>query len=174
MIGLNIKSTFDPQPVRNDTDQRSTGFLSRFGAHVWTKAWQSIRQRKGSSRPGRPPSSHGTLGKKNIAFAVEKEKQNVVIGAVKLNQIFFDRDGQPVSGTVPQTLEEGGDVWILEVLKMGRWQRMDLRSRRHAAGLEKRLRKVTIAPRPFMRPARDAVIQEDVKRGVPGMWGKAA
>ncbi len=77
----------------------------------------------------------------------------VVVGPMKTNQVFFDRNRQPVSGTVPQVLEYGGQITILEWFRAGVWQRADLRSLRRFADLPTRYRTVNIAARPFMHPA---------------------
>jgi hypothetical protein len=147
---------FDKPAILNSVDAGTRQFLSKFGAFVRTRARSSIRTRKTPSEPGTPPSSHeGTL-KKYIYFGYDQNVRSVVIGPEKTNQVFFNGDGRPVTGTVPEVLERGGEIRILEVFKYGRWQRADLRSRRSIAGLKTRLRTVKIEARPYMGPAFEA------------------
>ena len=157
---------FDKPGVMNRVDRGKMRVLSRFGAFVRKSAIWSIRTRKKSSDPGQPPSSHtGTL-KRFIYFAYEPSRDSVVIGPMKTNQVFFDGDGQPVTGTVPEVLEYGGRIRVAEMqLSDGLWRRIDLRSRRRATGRPKRLRTVQIKARPYMGPA---FRKEQPK--LPAMW----
>jgi len=144
---------FDRPAVTSAVDRATRRVLSRFGSYVRRTARFSIRRRKAASAPGAPPSSHTGDLKNRIYFAYEPQRQNVVIGPVRLNQVSFGPDRRPVRGTVPEVLEKGGAIRILEVKKYGRWQRADLRSKRRLSGLPARLRKVSIAARPYMGPA---------------------
>lgn len=147
---------FDSKLVMRAVDKARRAVLSKAGAFIRTRAKTSIRKRKGISEPGRPPHSHeGTL-KRFLYFGYDPGADTVVVGPAKTNQVFFDKDRKPVTGTVPEILEKGGQITILEVFKYGRWQRVDLRSRRRLAGLKTRYRKVTIKPRPYMGPAMEA------------------
>lgn len=153
---LNARVTrmfFDKPAVMRAVDRATRRVLSRFGSYVRRTARFSIRRRKAPSVPGAPPSSHTGDLKNRIYFAYEPQRQNVVIGPTPTNQVFFKADGRPVRGTVPEVLEKGGAIRILEVRKYGRWQRADLRSHRRLSGLPTRLRTVQIAARPYMGPA---------------------
>jgi len=166
MIGMVAKSMFfDRKAVLGAVDRATRKVLSRFGAFVRTTARHSIRRRKAVSQPGQPPTNRtGTL-KRFIWFAYEPAKRSVIIGPAKTNQVFFDGDGRPVKGTVPEVLEDGGSIFVREVFKWGAWRRADLRSRRRLAGLPTRLRKVNIAARPYMGPA---FAKEKPK--LPSLW----
>lgn len=165
MIGMQAKTLFRAKPVRDAVARAEIRHLHHLGGFTRKTARNSIRKRKGSSQPGQPPSDHtgilkGGKGKAGgIFYAVEAPfhgRKNVVIGPVKTNQIFFNNDGRPVRGTVPRVLEEGGEITIFEVRKFGRWRRADLRSRRRIAELDpkdRRMRRVKIEARPYMRPA---------------------
>jgi len=144
---------FDKPAVQNAVDRAMRRVHSQFGAYVRRTARFSIRKRKASSAPGSPPSSHTGDLKRRIFFAYEPQRQNVIIGPIRTNQVFFGPDRRPVRGTIPEVLEEGGAIRILEVRKYGRWQRADLRSKRRLSGLPACLRKVSIAARPYMGPA---------------------
>lgn len=165
MIGLQAKTMFSARPVKNAVDKADLRNLGHFGGFVRKVARNSIRKRAGSSEPGQPPSSHqgilkGGDGKPGgIFYQVEASalgRKNVVVGPVKTNQIFFNNDGRPVRGTVPEVLEKGGEINVFEIRIQGRWRRADFRSRRRIAELDaddKRMRRVTIEARPYMRPA---------------------
>jgi len=161
---------FDRERVLKAVPRARRRALSKAGAFIRTRARTSIRKRRGTSPPGSPPYSHvGTL-RKGILFGYDPARESVVIGPVKTNQVFFDKHLAPVRGTAPEVLEFGGDIWILEVFKAGRWQRADLRSRRRNAGLEQRYRKASIAPRPFMGPALEAELAAGT---IPKHWANS-
>ena len=117
---------FDSRAVISKVDRATRRVLSKFGAFVRRTAKGSIRKRKKSSEPGKPPSSHTGLLKKFIWFGYEPEHQTVVIGPAAL-------DGHS-RGTAPELAEHGG---FGMVLKKGKPVR-----RRYRA-------------RPFMGPALD-------------------
>lgn len=173
-----IKTQFFDKAVVDHLAPKVRKVLSRFGAYTMRTMQKSVR-RKGTkstphSKPGDPPfSPTGTL-RRFIRFYFDPKEQSVVIGPEKLNMVFFDGHGRPVRGTVPQVLEEGGEINILEIFTLmpvgydrrrgGRkaskttkwekqWVRADLRSRRRNAGKPTRLRKVKIAARPYAEPA---------------------
>lgn len=174
MIGFTLalsqakRSFFDRNKVQNAMDKTTGRVLSRFGAFVRTRAKTSMRKREGTSKPGQPPFAHTGLLRKWILFAYERAQQNVIIGPLLANKIFLDGDGKPRTGTVPEVLEYGGTIGIIEVFKHGRWQRADLRSKRRLAGLKMRRRFVDIAARPYMRPAHAAELKQLSK-----LWSNA-
>jgi len=134
--GIEIKRWFFDRRVAIDrVDAATRRVLSKFGAYVRRSARSSIRKRKRPSAPGRPPSSHTGLLRKFIYFAFDPDRRSVVVGPVQLHR--------RASG-VPLVLEYGG--------------RTTVRSYRQA-------RKVTILPRPYMRPA-----FEKNKTMLPAMW----
>lgn len=165
-----LKSMFlDTRAVTDSVDRATRKVLSKFGAFVRTRAKSSIRSRKAASSPGSPPSSHTGILKRFIYFAYDANVQSVIIGPAATNQVFFQGDGQPVTGTVPEILERGGSIRILERQRPdGTWTRADLRSRRRLGGVPIRLRTVTIRPRPYMGPA-----FEKEKDGLPNLWADA-
>lgn len=161
MFGYRVdqaKSFFLDRPrVLAMADERTRFVMASWGGYARKVARNSIKKRKGISVAGSPPHSHvGTL-KRFLYFAMERERRTVIVGPAKTNQIFFDKHRQPVSGTVPEILEEGGQITIMEIRRFGQWRRADLRSRRRiaeAAPEDKRFRTATIAPRPYMAPAK--------------------
>ena len=184
MIGYKLDKAksmfFDRKTVLSSVDRATRRVLSKFGAYVRTSAKSSIRKRKKVSDPGRPPSSRTGLLKKYIFFAYDGRKQSVVIGPVRLNTKYFDRDVQPKTGLVPEVLEYGGSLDVIE-RKIGpdMWVRRDLRRRGSGAivqalaekrfvkanGVHHRRRTVRVAPRPYMGPA-----LEREKPKLPAMW----
>ena len=94
------KMFFDRVKVRKHIDERTRKVFARFGAYVRETAQKSIKEREGTSAPGRPPFSHvGTL-RKHIYFAFDPQSRSVVIGPV----IF----GAGNSGIALPALEKGG------------------------------------------------------------------
>lgn len=170
------QSFFDRDAILKSMDKATRKALSKFGAFVRQRAKTSLRYRNKVSAAGSPPSAHrsamsgikkGNTRKKQqptsplrefIFFAYDAQEKAVYIGPAKTNQVFFDHNREPVTGTVPRVLEEGGQITVLEWLKGGAWSRADLRSRRRVAERPTRFRTVTIAARPYMKPAYDAEI----------------
>lgn len=160
---------FDRELVVKKVDWARRRVLSKLGAFVRTRAQSSmlrhavrrgfgvkskVTDREGVSPPGEPPFVHTGLLVKFVFFAWDENAGGVVVGPMKTNQVFFQgKDRKPVSGTVPQVLEYGGQITILEWFRAGVWQRADLRSRRRIAERPTRFRTATVAPRPYMRPA---------------------
>ncbi len=165
MLGMSLDKAksnfFDTPKVKKALDEVTREKLSRLGAFTRRTAQQSIRVRKKPSAPGSPPSGHNQqLLSKNIEFAWDSSARSVVVGPTALNIIYFDGNGQPVKGLVPEVLEEGGEIRVLEVFKRGEWRRADLRSKRRLAGLPTRMRSIFIAARPYMKPAFDKELKE--------------
>lgn len=164
-IHFNIsKAHFFDRPVIREMDRKAGKVLSRFGAFVRTRARSLLNKKPTKNRPvsnpGEPPRRQTGILRQFVFFAYDPREKAVVIGPAKTNQVFFDRMGQPVRGTVPEVLEYGGQITILEALydvpgKGPTWLRADLRSKRRLTELQKRMRTATIAARPYMRPAFD-------------------
>jgi hypothetical protein len=99
---LSIKAAkgnfFDRESVLKATDAATRRVLSRFGAFVWRRSKSSIRKRRKSSLPGKPPSSHVGLLRNLIFFTYDASARSVVIGPVLINR----------STGAPEVLEHGG------------------------------------------------------------------
>jgi hypothetical protein len=117
---------FDRLRITDKADAQTKKALSRFGAFVRRTARQSIRQRKSSSRPGQPPSSHTGILKQFIFFGYDSNRRSVVIGPVNTSR---------KSSGVPETLEYGGTVRLTSGAAKGKT--------------------TTIEARPYMGPAFD-------------------
>jgi hypothetical protein len=169
---FNVSMFFDKPAVTKSVDRARITRLSKFGAFVRTRARSSIRKRKKVSAAGTPPSSRTGVLKRFIFFSYERQNDSVIIGPAKTNQIFFNHDGEPVNGTVPEILEKGGSITIREVqYPNGKWWRDDLRIRRtdhFLANAPRRMRTIQIDARPYMGPAFEAELPK-----APGLWANS-
>ncbi|MGE0606562.1 MAG: hypothetical protein AB7O62_05485 [Pirellulales bacterium] len=134
---------FDRQAVMNATTRAERKVLSRFGAFVRTTARSSIRKRKKPAAPSQPPSSHTGLLKRNIFFAYESDRANVVIGPIRLNA---------KNTNAPETLEHGGAATVVRKGRRGKRTK----------------RRVHIDARPFMGPA-----AEKERSKLPTLWANS-
>lgn len=158
MLDLRIKELFFDRPaVQRSVDRGRRRAHIRIGGFLRTVARRSIRKRKGVSEPGKPPHSHTGLLRNHIYFAHDPGAESVVIGPALLAT--RDDDGKPVSGTVPQVLEQGGAIRVREVRRGNRWARA--RSKRAAEGKPTRFVTADVKPRPFMGPALEQARQAD-------------
>jgi hypothetical protein len=123
---MHIKDMFfDRHVVMRAMDSAKRKVLSQAGAFIRTAARTSIRKRKGTAPPGKPPYSHEGSLRKLILFGYDRASDSVVVGPVGF-----------AKSTAPQALEHGGET-VVHTRRSGR-----LVSRR-----------VKIAARPFMAPA---------------------
>lgn len=154
-IPLRSAQFLDRAAVHKAVGKRNARALGRVGAFIRRRARSSMRRRKKVSTPGSPPSAHSTdkvATLKNIQFFFDQRKQSLVVGPVKLNQA-NDLVGGAGRVTIPQLMEHGGRVSILEKSYDGtRWRRADRRRRTRAWEVTRR-RIATYQPRPFMGPA---------------------
>lgn len=146
MIAVGIEQAkrlfFDKSAVTRAVDRAERKVFSKFGAFVRQTARNSIRTRRERSLPGEPPSSHTGLLKRFILFLYDPARHSVIVGPVRLNQKI---------GEAPAALEFGG------------------RSRVYAGRRNRRrLRTVTIRPRPYMRPA-----LERERPQLPALWANS-
>ena len=118
-----FKSQFFDRAVTDSIDRGAKKALSRFGAFVWKRDKSSLRYRKKSSTPGKPPSVHRSTGftrvRKNrktgtetkqpasplrelTLFAFDPLQRSVVIGAALFAK------AKAGAGKAPKVIEEGG------------------------------------------------------------------
>lgn len=127
MVTLRVtKLFFDKPAVLRAVSKARRAVLSKAGAFIRRTARSSIRARKGSAPPGKPPHSHVGLLRRFLFFAYEPASESVVIGPEKLNK----------RTDAPRVLEHGGKA-LLERRRRGKLVR----------------RRVSIEPRPLMGPA---------------------
>jgi len=123
---MRVKNLFFDRPtVRRAVDPAKRRALSRGGAFVRQRAKTSMRRRRGTSRPGRPPYAHEGSLRRLIFFGYDRRTESVVVGPVGFRR-----------GDVPNVLEFGGRTTVVR-------RRRGKRSRR----------RVCVAARPYMRPA---------------------
>lgn len=97
------KQFFDQTRVIRDMDRKTRKVMSKGGAYIRRIAQTSMRTKKGSSPPGSPPYSHGQKKlRKNIFFAYDPDRKNLIVGPV-----MFERTKDQ---KVPSVLERGGKV----------------------------------------------------------------
>ena len=126
MIDIRVKQFFFDRPrVVAAVDRAKRKALSRGGAFIRQSAWTSIRKRKGSAPPGKPPHSHEGSLRRLILFGYDRSTDSVVVGPVGFTR-----------SAAPNVLEFGGKTVIM--------RRVRGRIVRH---------RVKIAERPFMGPA---------------------
>lgn len=126
MIEMRITALFlDRAKVQRAVDKGRLRALSKGGAFVRQAARTSIRKRKGSAPPGKPPHSHEGSLRRLILFGYDRSTDSVVVGPVGFNK-----------STAPNVLEFGGRTVITRRVR-GRLVRQ----------------RVKIAARPFMLPA---------------------
>lgn len=126
MIDLRIKQMFFDRPkVKRAVDAARRKVLSKAGAFIRQTARTSIRNRKGTSKPGDPPHSHVGLLRRFILFGYDRQSDSVVVGPVGFRQ-----------SIAPRVLERGGTTTVTR--------------RRRGRRTERRVR---IAARPYMKPA---------------------
>lgn len=126
MITMRIKDLFfDRAAVMGAVDAAKRKVLSKAGAFIRTAARTSIRKRKGSAAPGKPPHSHEGSLRRLILFGYDRTSDSVVVGPVGFK-----------NSTAPSALEYGGSATV---------------TRRRRGRRESRT--VKIAARPYMGPA---------------------
>lgn len=126
MIDMRIKHMFFDRPrIVAALDRTKRKALSRGGAFIRQAAKTSIRKRKGSAPPGKPPHSHEGSLRRLILFGYDQRTDSVVVGPVGFKK-----------STAPNVLEFGGTTLITRRVK-GRLVRQ----------------RVKIAARPYMAPA---------------------
>ncbi len=126
MIDMRIKHMFFDRPrIVAALERTKRKALSRGGAFIRQAAKTSIRKRKGSAPPGKPPHSHEGSLRRLILFGYDQRTDSVVVGPVGFKK-----------STAPNVLEFGGTTVITRRVK-GRLVRQ----------------RVKIAARPYMSPA---------------------
>ena len=117
MVTLQMRAIFfDDAKVLRAIGRAKRRAMIRGGALVRQIARRSIRKRKKTSAPGRPPSSHAGDLRNKIFFGYDPDTASTVIGPVKY-----------AAGEAPNLLEFSGTV--VRRLKSGRTRRLHYRAR---------------------------------------------
>lgn len=150
---------FDRKAVTDRMEKKKLRIYRQAGGTVRKIARNSLKYRKGPSSVGQVPHVHrgddgDSLLKSRLFFAYDAARDSIVVGPAFLNKVTFKEASLSAPGVrVPELLEKGGRAYVFEILKYGRWQRADLRSRRRIAEYPQRFRGYTMGPRPYMAPA---------------------
>lgn len=146
MVTLKLKKlAFHPEHVQRAMDPVKREAAYKAGSFIRTKARQSIKSRKGISKPGKPPHSHTRILKDLIYFKADSAGESVIVGPVAHGK-----------GEAPSLLEFGGTV-VRKVYPPA-----------FSKGGRPRRVRMTYRPRPFMGPAMATGLQEaHAKTGNP-------
>lgn len=128
MVDIRIKMLFFDRPkVAHAVDRAKRRALARAGAFIRQTARRSMRRKKGSAPPGKPPHVHEGSLRRLIFFGYDPATDSVVIGPVGFRR-----------STAPNVLEFGGTAIV---------------EKRRRRGRKRSRRKVRIAQRSYMGPA---------------------
>jgi hypothetical protein len=151
----------DKPAVANAKARLEKRGLTKCGAYTRTKARGLLRsggKKQKRSKPGGPPRMQSPEKeiKKFLYFVYDPVSQSVVVGPALLNGLKRNPDGHPVPGT----LEHGGVVSQSHVRLSGGLlvPTNSKLARRH--GGTKIVETKKQEPRPFMRPAFEAVLPQ--------------
>jgi hypothetical protein len=162
-----VDSFFDRPAVLARMARATARSLSKAGAFVRRRAISRLRRRKRYSKPGESPSIRSTdrvASLRNILFGFDG-RYSVIVGPVGLNQLQY-AGGRLSAGTVPATLEFGGQVGIREKLVGATW--VPTGRRKPRPDQPTRVRVANYAPRPFMGPALEAERDK-----FPNLWARS-
>ena len=169
------KGFFDRRQVVDAMDNATKTVFSKFGMYVMRDARKSMHQAKSFadySKPGHAPLVHMGLIKDFLLYCFDPAERAVIIGPAWAGK------NPPGYGatTVPEVLEKGGFVhqrlswWKLrrmhEAGKTDYGFRVAFLALKDKAG---EMRNVFYAPRPYMQPAFDAKIKNEL----PKLWKNA-
>ena len=109
---IKFEQFFDRAKVLNEVHKDNLRRLSRAAAFIRRRARSSLKRRKKTSAPGKPPSvhsrdEHATL--KKILFGLDSDGESVVIGPVALAS---SRLKGSSASTVAELLEFGGTATV--------------------------------------------------------------
>lgn len=141
---------FDRRAVKNSLDKGAAKAMAQIGGFVRTSSKGSIKKpgkRSENSKPGKPPKRHTPHLRNRIFFVYDAKKKSVVIGPLKWTAP--RSDWKPVDQpSAAATLELGGKVRGIPKFQTGHL----------TATVAGPPVTVTVAPRPYMRPALDRAI----------------
>jgi hypothetical protein len=80
MVGIRVRTISKMQQVKRKAQAGSIKSLGHAGGAIRLAAIRSIRKAAGPSSPGQPPHTHTRRLPRAIKYAVEKNRQMVVIG----------------------------------------------------------------------------------------------
>ena len=164
------KLFFDGEAILSKLSKADRDVNSKAGAYVMTSARRSMRKvnKKGTpSPPWQPPKERkGFLkkGRYGVQFGWDPVTRTVVVGP----EIFPGLKDRNPGGTMPESLEHGGDVAVMEAQRKDGSYSIRAMAWAKVNGAKTRERVAAIKPRPFMGPA---LAKEAPK--FPGLWKNA-
>ena len=136
---------------------------------------KELKRTKRVSAPGKPPSVHTRKALSTIRYEYDYKSLTGVVGPVIQTRTGNKTRNQT---TVPATLEHGGSYTIQEHWQQfgfsdqGRWVRTTKGTVRSGQKLRKRKRRITIKPRPFMKPALMFELKSgNLNKAFANQWG---
>lgn len=164
------KYFFDREAVIRSVDRATLVSLRRAGGLTRKISRNSIGRLAPKAKvrpPGQPPRNRTDRLRDGIVFALEQATKSVIVGPRLYNQTDL-QEGEWRSGVIPQILEFGGRIGILEqqVGPNGVWLRVDKRYRKN--NNPKRIRVAQYQPHPYMNPALEKVLPK-----LPSIWEEA-
>jgi len=183
------KFFFDRPIVKKAIGKAAAKAMAETGGWIRKTAQRLQRYRKTTSKPGNPPHAHQPRPymRRYLWFSFNPSNNSLIVGPVKLNAIYWNHHGEPITGPVPNVLEFGGKIRQMEVWKgyrrdrmgrfvkpgnqvastQGEWKRADMRSKSRLAKRRTRMTVKTIRPRPYMGPVLSLAI---TNRIIPRVW----
>ncbi len=171
------ESYFAPGIVLDRMDRAHAQVSRKFGAFVRQRAKTSMRYTLKSAAPGTPAAAHKSQmrtktnrktgvskpqlvspEREGIFFYYDPQTRTVIIGPTLW--VHSRKTGNPTSGTIPETLEFGGSITILEVLrearnskKFGHLPQRWKQARERISGRPSRMRTINVSAHPTMNLA---------------------
>ena len=155
-IGRSVLLFLDPAAIAARIDEPVRRKQMLGGYHIRQLARRRLRKRKRSSSPGESPSAHSDKLRGGIVFARDPSTGAVRVGPQFESQSSGRQSSHTTEGTIPQVLEFGGRISLVEQQRPVKGQVIWTHPRRPRPGdesLPTRRRTVLIAARPYMVPA---------------------
>ena len=145
------EASFNSLVMKQKVNKFERRWLIKIGATIRTFSMRSMRRRKGSSPPGKPPHAHHGALRKLIIFALTNGDQDVIVGPMLFKSSTNDYN-------LPNLHEFGGMVMRKVTGRKG----------------SRSSKPVRYPKRPYMKPALIPAIEFLRKKGeIPKIFAKA-
>lgn len=163
---VSANATFNVTGAAEASRKAERSYLFRVGAYARTTARRLLKKKKTKySRPGDPPNSKTGDMRNGIAFRVQMQERNVIIGperdTSKKNSLTLHEFGGTVrgkAGYVPIPNREIRQSQLVEGFPV-----LPSRQRAHSRVFLPAGRRV-YKPRPYMAPALDKTLEQDQRK----------
>ena len=165
---MSVVVKFDYATAKRAADRAKRSAIIKQLSFIRIRASRDVlRRRKKPSSPGQPPNVHSRdkyASLKNIRFVYDGVSG--IVGPVKLNQVNLTvaSGAQPV----PSIMQHGGTIALRQIRHkrhngsgFGPWRRRDMRRRVDKGKSQLRIKRVSVAARPFMNVA----LQREIDSG---------